>query len=488
MLGRSTIIKKGRSTQKDLIDHSPKSKSYLIELLQIAAATENWITCSGLESIVEEMRTSGHDDINLINAALEEIIKGLAEKSKQGECWTTVAPLLYWKKHQTIRDQLDKKWDDLKKTYSQKIHFIPKLSKLAFGSGNDDVHLVDKSRERFFNHVLESSISYFVLEKTDESTTTEENSGSDMDTNEVTIVQGGRQSSSSQFKAVAQGGRQTTTSQFRNHPSSTPVTKPTKRRRDNSEDNYVKKPRNNPNFDLEDDVYRLRRRVERRWRNDALVFAKHDEQLDTIKNERTLDRIVISGVLIQDLSGTLEERKPKMFEAITRILRSFMDEPPAPTFANHLNAQFATPRRVLEVRFGSVDLALKVRRAYSEKIKECRGTRIFPDELNGINVGMTLTKSTKIRIAILKGLAKIVNNNTENAVNAYCLEFQTQPMLKITIDIGENRQTSRTYGLTEAIEHVSEHFVIRDQDLIDAYTVAGNMKQLEQRFVVLRNA
>ena len=66
LLGRSTIIKKGRSTQKDLIDHSPKSKSYLIELLQIAAATENWITCSGLESIVEEMRTSGHDDINFI--------------------------------------------------------------------------------------------------------------------------------------------------------------------------------------------------------------------------------------------------------------------------------------------------------------------------------------------------------------------------------------------------------------------------------------
>ena len=431
----------------------------------------------------------GLEDINLINSALEEILKGLADKAKQGECWTSVAPLLYWKKHQTIRDQLDKKWEDLKKTYGNKVHFIPKLSKLAFGSGNDDVHLVDKSRERFFNHVLESSINYFVTERTDEGTTTEENSGSDMETNDVTIVQGGRQSSSSQFRSVVQGGKQTTSLQFRNHPTSTPVTtNTTKRRRDNSEENYVKRPRNNPNYDLEEDVNRLRRRVERRWRSDALVFAKHDEQLDTVKNERTLDRIVISGVLIQDLSGTLEERKPKMFEAITKILRSFMDDPPAPTYANHLNAQFATPRRVLEVRFGSVDLALKVRKAYTEKIKECRGTRIFPEELNGINVGMTLTKSTRIRIAILKGLAKIVNDNTENAVNAFCLEFQTQPMLKISIDIGENRTTSHTYGLTEAIKHVSEHFFIRDQDLLDAYTVAGNMKHLEQRFVVLRNA
>lgn len=51
---------------------------------------------------------------------------------------------------------------------------------------------------------------------------------------------------------------------------------------------------------------------------------------------------------------------------------------------------------------------------------------------------MTLTKSTKIRIAILKGLAKIVNDNTEREVN--CLEFQTQPILKISI--GENKKTS----------------------------------------------
>ena len=100
---------------------------------------------------------------------------------------------------------------------------------------------------------------------------------------------------------------------------------------------------------------------------------------------------------------------------------------------------------------------------------------------------MALTKSTKIRIAILKALAKIVNDNTKNEVQAYCLEFQTQPMLKISIEVGVNNKTSRTYGLTEAIEHVSTHFYIRDQDLIEAYTLAGNMKHLEQKFVVLRN-
>ena len=65
-------------------------------VLQIGAATKNWITCSGLESVVEEMRSAGQDDIGLINSALEEIVKGPTYKSKPGECWTTVAPLLNW--------------------------------------------------------------------------------------------------------------------------------------------------------------------------------------------------------------------------------------------------------------------------------------------------------------------------------------------------------------------------------------------------------
>ena len=45
-----------------------------------------------------------------------------------------------------------------------------------------------------------------------------------------------------------------------------------------------------------------------------------------------------------------------------------------------------------------------------------------------------------------------------------------------------------TYGYTEAIEHVAEHFRIMDQDLVEAYTLAVNMNQLEQKFVVLRKA
>ena len=330
-----------------------------------------------MESVIEEMRTAGQENVNLIISALEEIVKGLAEKTSPGEFWTSVAPPLPWKKHHHLREHIDKKWEDIKVKYKEKVHFIPKLSKLAFGTGNDDVHLVDKSRERFFNHVIESSLACFMKDKNNGECTNDEEGSENMDTHEQTIIQ---------HRAPA---------------TSTPATFRQSKRQYN-EDHAVKRWRNNA--DLEENLQRLTRRVERRWKSDALIFARDEEQLDTFKNEKTLDRIVISGVTIEKLSGTLDERKPIMFEAVTKILRSFMDEPPEPAYANHLNSQFRSTRRVLEVRFGNVDRALQVRKA-ADKIKQCRINKDFPAELNGVKIGMTLTKSTKIRIAMLKGLA-----------------------------------------------------------------------------------
>ena len=60
-------------------------------------------------------------------------------------------------------------------------------------------------------------------------------------------------------------------------------------------------------------------------------------------------------------------------------------------------------------------------------------------------------------------------------------------MLKIVVEMGDNKKTSHTYGITEAFEHVAEHFCIRDQDIVEAYTLAENTKHLEQKFVVIKS-
>ena len=63
-----------------------------------------------------------------------------------------------------------------------------------------------------------------------------------------------------------------------------------------------------------------------------------------------------------------------------------------------------------------------------------------------------------------------------------------RPLLKVTIAIPKKEMsTSRTYGFAEAVEFVSNRHKIQEHDLINAYKAAGNMKNLEQMFMVLRN-
>ena len=54
------------------------------------------------------------------------------------------------------------------------------------------------------------------------------------------------------------------------------------------------------------------------------------------------------------------------------------------------------------------------------------------------------------------------------------MEYLTQPLLTVVVEIDDNRKTSRTYGYTGAIEHVAELFGIHDQNLVKAYMLAEN--------------
>jgi len=91
-----------------------------------------------------------------------------------------------------------------------------------------------------------------------------------------------------------------------------------------------------------------------------------------------------------------------------------------------------------------------------------------------------------VRIEVLKALAKIVNDNTDQSFNAFILQYITRPMLKITIKKDDVVTFSRAFGYTEAIDYVKASYPITEQDLFNAYSKAGNMKNLEHKFVLLK--
>ena len=176
-------------------------------------------------------------------------------------------------------------------------------------------------------------------------------------------------------------------------------------------------------------------------------------------------------------------------EALTPIMKElFGDDFPVPIFVSHLNAHIPSNRRVIEAKLENQETAAKVRKAYGDKMKSCRETNLYPDTLRGMNIAMSVTRSTRVRIEILRALAKVVKSNSQKNVDAYVLQHLTRPLLKVTITIPKKEvTTSRTYGFAEAVEFVSCRYKIQDRDLIDAYKAAGNMKNLEQLFMVLRN-
>jgi len=177
-------------------------------------------------------------------------------------------------------------------------------------------------------------------------------------------------------------------------------------------------------------------------------------------------------------------------------LASYLDVPvneagakiiPEIKFINHLNPQVNSDRRVIEARFESKEIAAGIREAFGKKKKDMRLSGVVPDILNGVNVNLSLTRETRVRIEVLKALAKIVSSNTTRDVTAYVMQYSPRPLLKVVIKKGESN-FARVYGYTEAIEYVKENWTISDQDLFEAYNKAGNMKRLEQKFVILKSA
>lgn len=158
-------------------------------------------------------------------------------------------------------------------------------------------------------------------------------------------------------------------------------------------------------------------------------------------------------------------------------------------FVVHLNSRFKSAWRVIEARFESAAEAKLVRETFGKRMKDWRINKLIPDALKGLGVNMSHTKETRIRIEIMKALAKWVVENSSNT-EAYVLQFLARPLLKMSIKKEDGSMFVRSFGFAEAVQFLVEekNCVLRDHpDLDDAYKVAGSMKDLEHRFILLKS-
>jgi hypothetical protein len=134
---------------------------------------------------------------------------------------------------------------------------------------------------------------------------------------------------------------------------------------------------------------------------------------------------------------------------------------------------------MVEVKLDKVEFAAEIRKAFAERRKKEKLTgpleKIFIS--NSINVG------TRVRIEILKAIAKKMTNEHEFA---YVVSFISRPVIHFKLKNDTNLKPLKSYTFIDAVKQFGDK--LDKKDLNAAYAKAGKAfsGQLEQNFVVLK--
>ena len=222
--------------------------------------------------------------------------------------------------------------------------------------------------------------------------------------------------------------------------------------------------------------------LKRRFEADNMMFARLREEVDSTANKSREDRVVVTGVTSKDpLPADSRQRIEKLKDLVAEVFQSIK-----PGFKWKI--LYASQGRnndtlpMVEVKMDSTEFAVEIRKAFAEKRKKdgklsgCL-ERIFLS--NSINIG------TRVRIEILKAIAKRISNTQDLA---YVASFISRPVIHVKPRNSRNERPTKSYTFIDAVKQFGSQ--LRPEDLLDSYAKAGRAfaGQLEQNFVVLKES
>jgi hypothetical protein len=218
-----------------------------------------------------------------------------------------------------------------------------------------------------------------------------------------------------------------------------------------------------------------------RFEADNMMFARLREEIDSNANKSREDRVVVTGITCKEpLPADNRQRIEKLKEIVAEVFQAIK-----PGFAGKI--LYASQGRnnetlpMLEVKLDKTEHAVSIRKAFAEKRKKEKLTgcleRIFVS--NSINVG------TRVRIEILKAIAKRISNAQDLA---YVASFISRPVMHMRLRSDKNARPSKTFTFIDAVKQYGSK--LKPEDLQESYAKAGKafQGQLEQNFVVLKES
>jgi hypothetical protein len=215
--------------------------------------------------------------------------------------------------------------------------------------------------------------------------------------------------------------------------------------------------------------------------NNSLMFARIREELDTASNKSKEDRVVINGIRIKsplptDTRGRIDKLRAVAKTIFEQIMPGFRGE--IVYLTQGKKQAHLIP--MIEVKMDKVEHAIEIRKAFADRRKK----KDLPDDLNDLFISNSVNLATRIRVDILKAIAKKITNDKELA---YVAGFVSRPMMHIRKAGPPTKDRPlKSYNFIEAVSRFG--MKLKEEDLGAAYNRAGHTfaGQFRQNFVVLR--
>jgi hypothetical protein len=229
----------------------------------------------------------------------------------------------------------------------------------------------------------------------------------------------------------------------------------------------------------------LETQVRLRRQRDNLVFARIKEESDYELNKSREDRVLISGLPRSTPAvSSHQDKKDHYTKVITDlILKACPETDPKPTITDviiSIHRNQVSPS--VEAKFDSVAGALSFRKAASTLAKA------QDPDFSSLYFSNSVTQATRVRIEIMKAIAKKLTTETESA---FVQSFIPRPALRYvssesTAATASASGTGRSYSFVDSVTRFGD--LLQDHELASAYKRAGGTFRgaMEQYFVVLR--
>jgi hypothetical protein len=211
-----------------------------------------------------------------------------------------------------------------------------------------------------------------------------------------------------------------------------------------------------------------------------MMFARIREEIDFGTNKSKEDRVVLTGLTSRTPMPTGNREKIDFLRKLAAdVFKVLIPDFKGVVVYVSQGKQNTDALPMLEVKLDKQEFAVAIRKAFAEKRKR----KELPDSMDKLFVANCVNLATRVRIDILKAVARKVTNKDELA---YVSGFISRPMMHIRrAGAPSNQKPMKSFTFIDAITRFGR--LVKKEDLDAAYARAGRAFSggMRQNFVVL---